>query len=168
MGKQSRVLRGAISGAVGGLVGAVVMGWFMGGPGNAIEEAIDRVAGKPVGPTPHGMNSSLDIADALTHLVMGQHLTDDRKKKTPQTVHFTFSVITGSLYGAMAEIAPPVRAAMGSAFGGALFAVVGFPALVMGLRDDDLKPGELGSSLAAHVVYGVTTELGRRLTRACL
>ena len=168
MGRESSLLRGAVSGAVGGLVGAVVMGWFMSGPGNAVEEAIDRLAGKPLGPTPHGVNSSLVMADALSEIVAGQRLTSEQRAKAPKVVHLTFSVLTGGCYGALNEIAPPISGGLGSAFGAALFAVGGFPALVMGKGDDVLKPGELGASLAAHVVYGVSTELSRRLARPCL
>jgi hypothetical protein len=78
--------------------------------------------------------------------------------------HYAFGVLTGGIYGGLAEYSGIVRSGFGSSYGGVLFSaagpVLGLPPLVM-----DQPPA---TPIAAHVVYGVTTELVRRVVRALL
>ena len=82
-----------------------------------------------------------------------------------------FGSVMGGFYGALAENAPAARALSGAAYGTAVWAgadEIAMPAL--GLSDrTDLQPFERHvHSFAAHIVYGVTTELVRRGVRGVL
>ena len=87
-----------------------------------------------------------------------------QEEKTAPLTHYAFGVLTGGIYGGLAEYSGVVRSGFGSSYGGVLFStaapVFGLPSL----------PTEQPAStpIAAHVVYGVTTEVVRRVVRALL
>jgi len=77
----------------------------------------------------------------------------------------------GGLYGALAECWPGARAGFGTTFGSALFAgadLIAVPVLKLGPSADELPIAAEASPLAAHMVYGASTELVRRVARAIL
>lgn len=168
MKKERNVLKGTAAGLVGGLGAAFIMTWFMSGPGSAVEEVVDRRLGKPVGPTQNGVNAAKKVASTVSSLTTGSPLSAEQQKTAVPILHVTFSSFAGAAYGALAEISPAARSGLGAGFGTTLFALVGVPSLKLGQDEDALKPGELISSLASHVVYGVSTELIRRTVRKFL
>jgi putative membrane protein len=89
------------------------------------------------------------------------------EEKTGQLAQYAFGVLTGGIYGGLAEYSGAVRSGFGTSYGGVLFStaapVFGLPPLA---TEQTLTPQ--ASPFAAHVVYGVTTELVRRIVRAIL
>jgi putative membrane protein len=86
------------------------------------------------------------------------------EEETGPLAHYAFGVLSGGIYGGLAEYSGIVRSGFGTSYGGVLFStaapVLGIPSLEMD------QPSS--SPIAAHVVYGVTTELVRRVVRAVI
>jgi putative membrane protein len=77
----------------------------------------------------------------------------------------------GGIYGGLAEYCPPVRSSFGTTIGSALFTgadLIGVPVLNLGPAPTEQPKSALASPVAAHIIYGVTTELVRRIVRAVL
>ncbi len=77
----------------------------------------------------------------------------------------------GSLYGGLAEYTPAVTAGYGTTFGGALFAgadLLAVPAFHLSSPEENKLSPALASPFAAHLIYGATTEIVRRIVRAAL
>jgi putative membrane protein len=89
------------------------------------------------------------------------------EEKTAPLTHYAFGVLTGGIYGGLAEYSGAVRSGFGTSYGGVLFStaapVFGLPPLAT-----EQTVSAQASPFAAHVVYGVTTELVRRIVRAVL
>jgi putative membrane protein len=89
------------------------------------------------------------------------------EEKTGQLAHYAFGVLTGGIYGGLAEYSGAVRSGFGTSYGGVLFStaapVFGLPPLAT-----EQTVSAQASPFAAHVVYGVTTELVRRIVRVIL
>src|SRR5271170_7681833 len=98
----------------------------------------------------------------------GQHISCEGKQRGGPVVHYAFGTLMRGLYGGLAEFCPPVRRAFGTTFGSALFAgadLIAAPVFKLGPAPTDQPKTALASPLAAHIVYGVTTELVRRIVR---
>jgi putative membrane protein len=79
--------------------------------------------------------------------------------------------VPGGVYGALAEYLPSVRAGFGTAFGVTLFStadVFGVPAMGLDRWPNQYPLSSWANPLASHLVYGVTTELVRRVVRGIL
>ena len=90
---------------------------------------------------------------------------------TSPIVHYTFAVLMGGLYGGLAEYSGMVRSGFGTTFGTALFAagdLLAVPALGLSKPLSDFPASSFANPLSAHMVYGATTELVRRLLRPLL
>ena len=77
----------------------------------------------------------------------------------------------GGLYGGLAEYSSLVRSGSGATFGAVLFGgadLAAVPALNLSGSTGDYPASSLLTPFAAHVVYGVTTELVRRTVRLVL
>lgn len=175
MRSQPHLFRGLTAGIVGGLAASWVMNEFIAGAGPSLAGAVNNVLGsepeqKPV-PAGESQDSTMKVADTLTEIASGRHLSWERQKQAGPVVHYVFGAIMGGLYGAAAEYIPSIKAAAGATYGSALFAaadVIAVPALRLGQLVTEQKPGSLAEYWAAHAVYGVTTELVRRMVRAVL
>jgi putative membrane protein len=175
MSRQKRLGRGLVAGVVGGLVASWVMNEFMAGPGQKLQQSLqspeenERQAIESEGPQE---DATMKTADALVSTVTGgKHLSWEAREKAGPVVHYAFGSAVGALYGALAEIWPGVRAGFGTTFGSAVFTgadLIGVPLFHLGPSPDEQPLTTQASPLSAHVVYGVTTELVRRITRAML
>ena len=98
----------------------------------------------------------------------GRHLTEDSKKTAAQAVHYTFGTLVGVVYACTAELLPEATTGSGLAFGTALFLAadeIAVPAFRLGPGPTQTPFSDQLEYWAAHVVYGVTLELGRSLLR---
>jgi putative membrane protein len=105
------------------------------------------------------------VASAVTRQV-GYKLPEHLEARAGSIVHYAFGASVGALYGALAEVVPRVTAFGWSPFGVAVWLgahVVTVPAL--GLAEPPTRqPARLETKeVGLHAVYGVTTELVRRL-----
>jgi uncharacterized membrane protein YagU involved in acid resistance len=95
----------------------------------------------------------------------GRHLSHEGKRQGGPIVHYTFGALMGGIYGALAESTEWTSAGFGTAFGVVLFAaadLAAVPALQLGPSPADQSLAQQATPFAAHLVYGVTTDLVRR------
>ncbi len=179
--RQKHVLRGILAGAGAGLAASWVMNQFMAGPGEKLQESLqtdEEKMGQQIRQMEQKESSepkvdaTMKAADALVNTATGgRHLSMEEKQKAGPVVHYGFGALVGGLYGGVAEYSAAARRGFGTVFGGALFAgadLVAVPALHLSPPLNETEPKQLANPLAAHLVYGATTELLRRVFRAVL
>jgi putative membrane protein len=175
MSKKKHLVRGVLAGMAGGLVASWVMNEFMAGPGQKLQQAIqndDQNERQAIQGDEPAEDATMKAADAIVNVATGgDHLSWEGKQRGGPVVHYAFGTLMGGIYGGLAEYCPPVRASFGTAFGSALFTgadLIAVPLLNLGPVPTEQPKSALASPFAAHVVYGITTELVRRLVRAIL
>lgn len=179
MSKEESIGRGIVAGIAGGLVAAWVMNQFMAGPGQKLVHAVqsdeenfmqDIAACVPESEPKE--DATMKTADAIVHAATGgRHLSWEQKQKAGPVVHYAFGALMGGLYGGAAECAPAVTAAYGTTFGSLLFSaadLIAVPAFHLSPPEENKLSPKLLSPFAAHLVYGATTEVVRRLVRNVL
>ena len=171
--------RGVVSGMVGGLVASWMMNEFIAGPGVGLrhavqtdaENAAEAKAAEQSQAEPKE-DATMKVADRLVSAATGgQHLTFAQEQVGGPIVHYTFGALMGGLYGGLAEYSTTVSSGLGSSFGSVLFAaadLVGVPVLNLSELPTQQPASALATPFAAHLVYGVTTDLVRRFVRAML
>lgn len=170
---EKHIMRGVVAGIAGGLVASWVMNQFIAGPGMKLQRAaqspFENVEQKEHKDDP---DSTMKVADAVASVATGgQHLTLQQQKSAGPLVHYAFGALMGGLYGGAAELVPSVKGGFGTTFGSALFAgadLVAVPALDLAPPATEEPLPAIGNHYAAHLVYGATTELVRRIVRAML
>ena len=178
---QKHVLRGILAGAGAGLAASWVMNVFMTGPGEKLHKAMqsdEEKANEKVQQLQREQrgeaqeDATMKAADALVATATGgRHLSHEDREKAGPLVHYTFGAVMGGVYGGLAEYSRTVRGGFGTGFGTALFAgadLVAVPALRLSPPASESPASSLANPLAAHLVYGATTELLRRALRAVL
>jgi putative membrane protein len=175
MSAEKHPVRGILAGIAGGLIASWVMNEFMAGPGKVLTQAAEspeelrEAAQKQKTGEP---DATMKTADAIAAKVTGgQHLTYEQEQKGGPIVHYAFGALVGGVYGALAEYSPLVRSGFGTNFGTALFAsadLLAVPTLRLGPSLSEQSKASLATPLAAHLVYGATTELVRRILRKVL
>lgn len=171
--EDKHVVRGIFAGIIGGLVASWVMNEFIAGPGMKLQHAtqtpFENVEEKHHADDP---DSTMKVADAVASVATGgRHLTLEQQKTAGPVVHYAFGATMGALYGGAAELFPGVKSGFGTTFGSALFAgadLVAVPALNLAPPATEEPMPAIGNHYAAHLVYGATTELVRRIVRAML
>jgi putative membrane protein len=175
MNQERHLGRGMIAGLAAGLAASWVMNVFMAGPGQKLQRAVqspeenERQAIESEVPKEDATMKSAD--EIVSTVTGGQHLSWEERQKAGPAVHYAFGALMGSFYGGLAEFWPRVRAGFGTTFGSALFTgadLIAVPVLKLGPAPDELPKTAEVSPLAAHLVYGMTTELVRRIVRALL
>lgn len=178
---QRHLLRGILAGAGAGLAASWVMNVFMAGPGEQLRQSLQTEEEKSQEQEEKRKqeqngepkeDSTMKAADAVVATVTGgRHLSLEEKQKGGPVVHYGFGALMGGLYGGVAEYSDAAKAGLGTGFGTALFAgadLVAVPALHLSPPLKEFPVKTLATPLAAHLVYGVTTELLRRGLRAIL
>ena len=170
------VWKGMAVGFAGGLAGSLVM--------NGVHSLTEKISqtrkeqespqhsahrGKEEGAAQEsGDDATVRAADRISQGLFGHPLNKRKKKWAGPAVHYAMGGLTGALYGAAAELVPGVTRGAGLPFGTAVWLgadEVAVPAL--GLAEPPLQhpPSVHARALAAHLVYGLTTEGVRRLLR---
>ncbi len=176
---ERHMARGVVAGIAGGLVASWVMNEFIAGPGVALRHAVqsdkENAAEAKEAEETKGQqkeDATMKAADAIVHAVSGgRHLSWEEKEKDGPIVHYAFGALMGGLYGGLAEVSKSVTGGLGTSFGSVLFAgadLVGVPVFNLSGSPTEYPVSSLATPFAAHLVYGVTTELVRRLVRAIL
>jgi putative membrane protein len=175
MGSEAHLSRGIAAGVIGGIVASWIMNEFMKGPGRRLQQAIqspeenERQAIESETPRE---DATMKTADAVVSTVTGgEHLTWKQRQKAGPIVHYAFGGMVGAVYGGLAEIWPGIRGGCGTTFGAILFTgadLIAVPVLNLGPSPEDQPATAQAAPLAAHLVYGVATELVRWTARALL
>jgi uncharacterized membrane protein YagU involved in acid resistance len=172
MENQKSALRGILAGMAGGLAAAWVMNVFMAGPGQTLQQAVQSDGENRKQQAQSGEleeDATMKTADAIAHTFTGEHLSRAEKEQAGPIVHYAFGALAGGFYGGLAEYSSSVRSGFGTSFGGVLFSIadlLAVPAFNLGPSTGEQPASALASPFAAHIVYGVTTELVRRIVRA--
>jgi putative membrane protein len=119
----------------------------------------------------HGEDATVRAADRLSRGLLRHPLSKAEKRKAGPAMHYGFGVLTGAAYGVLAELAPAVTRGVGAPFGAAVWLgadEIAVPAFRLAGPPWEHPPSVHARALAAHLVYGVTTEGVRRLLRRAL
>lgn len=179
-------LKGLLAGAVGGLVASCVMNQFQaawsrrtrgvarshgaqsvqtGEPRGGDEWAAGRLDDAAAAET---RDATERLAAAAAETFAGRELTRREQDAGGTLVHYAYGAATGAAYGLAAEYAPAVSAGFGLPFGAAVWLGADelvVPALGLSKPAGDYPVSVHAQSVAAHLVYGLTTELVRAALR---
>jgi putative membrane protein len=147
----TRIAKGALAGALGGLAGTYAMNQFQQW-------------------WSHTVHNEIAAQTAPVHTI-GRPLDRGELNVGATAVHFGFGAAMGGLYGAFYEISPATRKMGGAAFGTTVWAAadeVAVPMLGLSGPTTEHPPARHVHAFAAHIVFGVTTEVVRRGVRALL
>lgn len=147
--RKRSMVKGALAGLVGGIVGS-------GAKLLAEKVYAPRVSGQTPPPA------------ALAERIAGHPLSAGQGRVATQGMHLAFGAIAGAVYGAAVELEPRAGAWRGAAFGLALNRVTHEGLLPkMGLAGPTLRQRtqERQSEWLGHAVYGVATDVVRRIVR---
>jgi putative membrane protein len=150
--RKRSLIKGFIAGAVGGLVGAAA-----------------KAAGEAV--YPPRTQGQIPPPAVLVNRMVDQPLTEKQEEVSVQAIHWGFGALAGGVYGALAEYQPAVTGRLGANFGLTLCGITHASALpMMGLTEspENQPAREHASEFVTHAIYGVTTELVRRMARKVL
>ena len=170
---KTHPVRGVLAGVAGGLIAAWVMNVWSEGPGTAISKELETPEEQgQLAAMSDGEDATMKTADALASLAHGgQHLTHEERAKEGPVVHYAYGALVGGLYGGLAEYWSLIRTGFGTTYGTALFVggdLLAVPALGLSKPLADYPASSFAAPLTAHLVYGATTELVRRVVRAIL
>jgi putative membrane protein len=141
--------KGFLAGAIGGLVGAAA-----------------KAAGEAV--YPPRIQGQIAPPAVLLNRISPQPLSEEEEEVSVRAIHWVFGALVGGVYGALAEYQPVVTGRLGADFGLALCGMTHVSALpLMGLTEspENQTVREHASELVTHAIYGVTTEVVRRMAR---
>jgi len=158
---QSSVWKAVAAGAAAGVLGS----WAM----NEFQALLSRASQS--GEQQQQQQSSdepatVKAARAVSRNVLHRDLEDSEKKTAGEIAHYAMGVVSGAVYGATTAVLPAASAGLGLAFGTALWLIADetvVPALGFSKGPMEYPVSSHVSALASHLVYGVTTDLGRRL-----
>ena len=116
---------------------------------------------------PKQEDATVKVATAVANS-FGRPLAEADKPKAGMLVHYAFGASVGALYGALVELAPVLKVGAGLAFGSAVWLgahLIMVPALGLARPPTQHSPFKEGEEFGLHLLYGLTTELIRRLLR---
>ncbi len=164
--QRRNLTRGIAAGALAGLAAGWVMVRFQ-NLWTGMENRLHASAGKSQ-PKTEADPSTVKAAKKISQGILGHQLSDGEKRLAGPAVHYGFSAASGALYGMAAEISPQVTRGQGLPFGTVLFVAadeVALPASGLSPKAGDVPLSKHIYGLASHLVFGLATELARRLIR---
>lgn len=169
---EKHPVRGILAGVAGGLVAGWVMNQWSAGPGAALSEQLETPEEKEqLKQSGDGEDATMKTAEKLSETFGGKQLSKQEKQKDGPIVHYTYAALMGGLYGGLAEYSPIVRSGFGTTYASALFVggdLVVVPALGLSKPLAEFPASSFANPFTAHLVYGATTELVRRIVRLLL
>jgi putative membrane protein len=177
--RRRRLLRGTLAGIAGGVAASWAMNLFMSRVGDKLTQSLmsdeerleQHLQQQQQEQTEQPKeDATMKAAEGIVHEVTGgRHLSHEEREQAGPVVHYAFGALVGGLYGALAECSHWTSLGFGTVFGALLFAsadLVGVPALGLGPSPTEQPIAAHATPLAAHLVYGATTDLVRRAIRA--
>jgi hypothetical protein len=116
-------------------------------------------------------NAAEKVASIVSRNLFGYELQKSEKEAGGKAVHYGFGLVTGGIYGALAEIVPEVAVGGGLPFGAMVWLTADegvLPALGLSKGPTEYPLSTHAYSLAAHFVYGLTTEVVRGALRRAM
>ncbi len=146
------------------LVKGLLAGFIAGLAGTAAKTLAERIFHSPPKQEPGPHESASQRSMSKTHAALA-------KARESDALRWGLGAAAGATYGALAEFYPEATSRHGASFGLALEALShegALPALDLAADTDVLAERQQGSEITSYLVYGVTTELVRRLVRRWL
>lgn len=173
-GGEPNLVAGMVAGLVGGLVASWAMNefqalWSKAAEGYHSDSAGGHHDARDWQERGEDANATELAAQALATRTIDRRLTRKELKVAAPAVHYAFGGAMGALYGTLSEVAPETRVLEGGAFGAAVWIggdEIAVPWLGLSKTPDEYPIELHAQALAAHIVYGVTTEFVRRSLRA--
>ncbi len=153
---ENNIALGLAVGAVGGLLATWVMSQYQ------------ALFASPGGSSDEEEPATVKAATAISTNIFGHKLTPEERKIAGPLVHYAFGTLNGAAYGALAETLPAVTIAGGLLFGASLWLIAdeaAVPALGMSKSPANYPLSTHLYSLTSHLLYGLTTDLTRRVVR---
>lgn len=164
--------KGIAAGVAGGLAGAWAMNQFQAAQSKVAEQFNKNGAqnGKQEeSKAQHDPEMEEDVtmkmAGYISKAIFRTPISHEVKKKAGPVVHYAFGALMGGAYGAAVENVPRTNVGAGIPFGATLFAVadeIAVPAFGLAKSFGEYPLSVHASALAAHLVYGMTTEAVRK------
>jgi uncharacterized membrane protein YagU involved in acid resistance len=157
---QSSVWKGLAAGAAAGVIGSWAMNRFQSLLSRASSSGQDQQ--QQSSDEPATVKAAVEVSRRVLH----QELADSEKETAGEIAHYAMGVVSGAVYGAAAAAVPAASAGLGLAFGTALWLIADetmVPALGLSKGPMDYPVSSHASAWASHLVYGVSTDLVRRL-----
>lgn len=115
--------------------------------------------------TAESEDATVKTAQAISRHVFQHELTKEEKKWAGPAVHYSFGASMGAVYGALAETCPVTATGFGTTYGIAIWAVadeMAVPAFGLSKPIPETEASSHARALAAHLVYGMATDLAHR------
>jgi len=112
-----------------------------------------------------GENSNERAAQTIAKHTVNRRLTREELEAAAPLLHYLFGSVLGAVYGGLVERARPAPMLSGAAFGTAVWVgadEIAMPALGLASSNVDYPLEAHAQSFAAHLVFGLTTEVVRR------
>lgn len=174
--RRRRVARGTLAGIAGGLAASWVMNLFISKLGEKLTQSLMSDEDKRQQQQQSTQerepeeDATMKAAEGIVHTVTrGHHLSHEEREQAGPIVHYAFGGLVGGLYGALAECSDWTSIGFGTVFGTLLFAgadLIAVPAFGLAPSPTGQPIAAQATPLAAHLVYGATTDLVRRAIRA--
>lgn len=164
--------KGALSGLIGGLIGTVAMTAFQNGWKKASEARKQDGDGQRTRVADEEREDSTMKAAGKLGKALHRPLSRDEEQKLGPVLHYCFGTLQGGVYGTVTELSQ-VRGGLlpGLTFGATLFILadeIAVPRLGLSGNPGNSPLSAHIYGLAAHLVYGIITEIARRGIRAAL
>ena len=159
-----RILRGALAGAIAGLVGAYAMERFQALWSETEKQARPKQTAGAAKDEP----TTVKAAERVVETVLHTELPEEVKPAAGEVVHYGMGMLSGAIYGAVAEVLPIARAGNGLVFGAVLWWLAdntAVPAIGLSKKPSAYPPSTHAYALSSHLVYGFVTETVRRVLR---
>jgi uncharacterized membrane protein YagU involved in acid resistance len=171
-GRRPDPFKGAIAGLIGGLAASWVMSRFQ----YAVpSEAFAKVFGEDVERDEDDGEQSepgtVKAASAISETVLDHELEEDEKEWAGEVAHYAMGGVSATIYGVAAELVPEITRDGGLLFGTTVWLLADETMIpAVGLSDAPWQyPASTHAySLSSHLVYGLATEITRRLVRRWL
>lgn len=184
---DSDVLKGLAAGIVGGVLASVVMNQYQAlwSRLTGSEERSHGAQSMQQGLPEQGIGRKLQaegqdeadddaperLANAISVGIFKHEMTEHEKDVGGTVLHYAMGITSGALYGTAAEFVPEVKAGAGLPFGAFIWLAVDegvMPASGLSKAAADYPLSIHAYALSSHLVFGLTTELVRRVVRDAL
>lgn len=146
-----------IAGVAGGLAASLAM--------NQFQKLVSAMSNNDDTPS-QDEDATIKTAKAIAHHVFHCELNDEQKKWAGPAVHYSMGAGFGAAYGVLAESVPVTTAGFGTLYGTAVWLAadeIAVPALGFAQGPAETSFSSHVNALASHLVYGVVTDVTRRV-----
>ena len=158
------IVKGAFAGLVAGLVATVVMTEYQNLVSSLSEEENEKKSKNKQ--KKEKEPATVKAAEMISEGAFDHKLTKSEKEIAGPAMHFAMGATSGVIYGIASELAPITTAGAGIPFGAAVWLIaddVAVPALGLSKSPTEYPISTHAYALSSHLVYGLTTDLVRRL-----